>query len=45
MSIGARAAMFKVTRMRWPNLGVEIAIFGHNWPQLKLTVLHMTLMN
>ena len=36
MSIGSRAAMFKATRMEWSNLGVGMANFGPNWPQLEL---------
>ena len=36
MSIGSRAAMFKVTRMGCPNLGVGMAKFEPNWPQLEL---------
>ena len=37
MSIGARAVMFKATRMGWENLGVGMGKFGPNWPQLDLT--------
>ena len=39
MSIVARAAMFKVTRMGWSNLGVGMAKFEPNWSQLELTAL------
>ena len=39
MSIGARAALFKVTRMGWSNLGVGMAKFGPNWPHLGLPAL------
>ena len=42
MNIGARAAMSKVTRMGWPNLGVGMAKCGPNWPQLELTALSYT---
>ena len=37
MSIGGIAAMFKVRRMGWSNLGVGMAKFGPSWPQLELT--------
>ena len=36
MSTRARAVMFKVTRMGWSNLGVGMAKFGPNWPQVEL---------
>ena len=36
MSIGSRAVKFKVTRMGWPSLGVGMAKFGPNGPQLEL---------
>ena len=36
MSIESRAVLFKVTRMGWSNLGIGMAKFGPNWPQLNL---------
>ena len=36
MSIESRAVMFKVTRIGWSNLGIGMAKFGPNWPQLEL---------
>ena len=36
MNIESRPVMFKVTRMGWSNLGIGMAKFGPNWPQLEL---------
>ena len=38
MSIESRAAMSTLSRMEWSNLGIGMAKFEPNWPQLGLLV-------
>ena len=45
MSIKARAAMFKVTRMGWPNLGIGMAKFGPIGATCPQAIIHVTLVN